>query len=854
MNLSSKSMGGDTRSRGLALMAALAVSSCVSLGTAMAGEDPWNRRTVMPIVRDGATAASIVIAADARTVERNAAGALRDTIEKMTGVALELREVAQGAALPPHCIVVGDAALAARAGVAVEVSNLGYDGFLIQARDGRLVLSGAPERGPLYAVVDFLEREAGCRWFSGTREVIPRQAELVVTVRNRRESPAMTVRMPYGIDIWPPASRVTHTPPQWGANPWSSDGNSHTFFLDAPAEAYFDKHPEWYSFHRNRTGGVWFQRHSQFNYHNPELAEHVARLRLEGFRGWAKHLPNLCLSQNDCFGWSEDPVTVAFDAAEGSVAASHVRFVNEVADAVAAEFPDRRLITLAYLQTLIPPRTLEYAPNVALMICEPDAIWGRAVTRSGSLGGQYLGIVRAWSRKSALPVVWIYHMTSSWQYQFNPDVAGLQDDFRAYLEAGARGFFAEVYSDATNTTYFDDLRSYLMTRLAWDPDLDLDALLRDFHLRYFGPRSGPAMLEFYRATVDGLNDFQPEAWSEERLKRMEAILGRALPLADDDYARKRILQGQRAVAYTRLLQRVGRSEVRDGVLRNGADAPESEALRQAFNALQAELGEQHAITVEQQRFAQPVVELAGAELALTIVPESGGMVRSVRDAQTDSDVAFVSASRSGEGLVGGYQELFGFVWGSPGIRTAYSVRERTNDSVTLATGPLAEGMAAEREIRLVADLPAFTVRTRVRNEGGEVLTKGLRTHPMFRNGDMADNVFVYRAGDGRFEAKPMPVLECMSADWGPTGLWAAINLRTNRGILWESPGVHNGSYVWASPFEGGYFCVETFTEHAVLEPGASLEIEQTFTLLRDAGSWCAEHGIALPFGKDDRDS
>jgi hypothetical protein len=424
-------------------------------------------------------------------------------------------------------------------------------------------------------------------------------------------------------------------------------------------------------------------------------------------------------------------------------------------------------------------------------------------------------------------------------------VAGLQDDFRAYLAAGAKGFCAEIYSADNNTTHFDDLRAYLMRRLAWDVDLDFEALLRDFHLRCFGPRTGPLMLQFYHAATDGLNTYEPEAWSPERLDRMDAILDPAAPLADDDYVRRRITQSRRAIAHTRLAARVGVWGVRDGVMRNSAEAPECVQLRARLHDLGRELGEGDAVTAEEQRSEEPVVEVGNGELALTVVPGAGGAIARIIDQQTGDDAAVVFPP-TGPGLVGGYQELAGFSWSSPGIRTRFTVTSQGRRHVALESAPVEPGMVIGRSITLSAGRPSFVLRTRLTNTGPETLTRGLRTHPMLRNGPMEDNRFIYRTEDGRYVAQQVPVQQALSAGWGPTGQWAIVNLRANRGVLWESPPVHNGHFVWASPFHGSFFACETFSEHLAIPPGETREVEQRFTILRDAVGWCPQRGIVQP--------
>ena len=115
---------------------------------------------------------------------------------------------------------------------------------------------------------------------------------------------------------------------------------------------------------------------------------------------------------------------------------------------------------------------------------------------------------------------------------------------------------------------------------------------------------------------------------------------------------------------------------------------------------------------------------------------------------------------------------------------------------------------------------------------------------MFQIGRVEDCWFVYRTGAGKMVAKPVQPLECLSAGWGPTGLWAVINPKTNTGIMWQSPSVHNGSFTWASPHSNSFAC-ETFSRHAELKPGETLEMKQTFTILRDARQWCSEQNVKL---------
>ncbi|GAG13004.1 unnamed protein product, partial [marine sediment metagenome] len=266
--------------------------------------------------------------------------------------------------------------------------------------------------------------------------------------------------------------------------------------------------------------------------------------------------------------------------------------------------------------------------------------------------------------------------------------------FRAYRDAGVRGIFAEVYGYDRGKIPFNELRPYLMSKLTWNPDLDLRALLRDFHLDYYGPKSGPKMLEFYHAVCDGQDTFEPESFSDQRLEKMERIVRRALPLADDDFARRRIQEALRGVVFMRLAKLIGQWDVQDGVMKNRADAPEAEALRQQFNELSEKLGDKDRLTQKDQLFKRAVLEPANDDLKLTVVPESGATVARIIDRKTGTDYALIYPPRSGR-LVGGYQELTGFSWSSPGIFTPFKVKTDRKDkrghSVTMVSDTVKPG-------------------------------------------------------------------------------------------------------------------------------------------------------------------
>ena len=791
----------------------------------------------LELARNGRSGYRILIADRTPPVVCKAAEMLQTYVAQATGCRLRIHTVGRAEALWERSLVVDDGWLAAKAGVDPRAAKLRPDGFVVRRAGTRVVLTGAPERGVLYAVTDFLEREVGCRWYAPERVVVPKRPRLWVTVTDRREQPAFHIRHPYvpADDTWRAANRSTATAGVWGDNPMASDGNAHSVYLIAPPNPYFKTHPDWYSSHN----GVRFHHRGQINYHHPGLVRHFQAHAVAAFKRhpeWRAF--NVC--QNDWFGWSEDPTTNAMDAREGSVAASHVHFVNQVAAAVRREHPDRRLITLAYLQTSIPPRALRYEPNVVAMICTPDSMWSRALTRCGPMGKRWLAHVRTWASKCDMPMVWIYHQNYSPRYVVSPDVAGLQDDLRAFRACGIQGVFAEM-DVRDKGTPFDDLRPYLITRLLWNPDLDVDALLADFHAGYYGPKAGTKMLAFYHAVCDGLDTFIDGAWSDDRLDRMERAATEARALATDDFARRRIDIALRTTVYIRLSQLTADGTFVDGYLQNAGHTPAAEQLKQQFNVLSRRIGDKAQLKPDDLCTKVKTVTVANNDLRLVVVPGSGAGIFSIVDRATGTDLAFRLPCRSNQ-LVGGYQELAGYSWSSPGVRTAFTVTAASARRLTLQAET--DGLRLQRTITVPDTGLTFAVRSTMTNIGSTLASRGMRTHPMLTVGDPANCRFIYRTGDGKMHDEPMhDALNCRSAGWGPTGLWAVVNPKTNRGIVWRSPPGHNGMFFWASPDRGVFGC-ETFSRHADLKPGQTLALDQTFTILRDARAWCRQNNVA----------
>jgi hypothetical protein len=124
----------------------------------------------------------------------------------------------------------------------------------------------------------------------------------------------------------------------------------------------------------------------------PEVRRYVIDRTLDYAR---KHpsIGTIWIGQND----GSQPCTCKecqafYDAHGGEPSALIVQLVNELADAIAKEMPDRLVKTLAYAWSLTPPEGMRLRDNVVMMFCASGNFFNPIETDPVSLGRFLAGI------------------------------------------------------------------------------------------------------------------------------------------------------------------------------------------------------------------------------------------------------------------------------------------------------------------------------------------------------------------------------------------------------------------------------------------------------------------------------
>ena len=448
---------------------------------------------------------AIVVPQAADEAVRYAAEELRDFTERTTGVKLPIVTDEQSVSLPAKAIVLE-----------VTRGKDDTDGFRLKAKDGRLRVIGENGRGVLYGVYELLERYAGCRWYAPWHTVAPKRERFEVPSNlDAAERPSFLAREVHWYDVLKHpefAARLRlnarawcRTEAKYGGEPWRFGGGldiCHTFGKLMPAKEFFEAHPEYFSM----VCGARTGENSQLCLTNPDVLRIVTERVLARMRK-DPEAKFFGVSQNDNSKRCTCPACKAVDDEEGSPAGTVVRFVNAVAEAVEREFPGKVIETLAYQYSRKPPTKTRLRHNVVPCLCTIDCDFALPLDRSPFRENvSFRKDIDGWAAQTDGLYIWDYTTDFSHYPMPFANVRTLQGNLRFFRAHGAKYIYEEGEHGGRHGD-FAELKTWLLAKWLWNPDLPEEALLDDFFSGYYG-----AGAPFVRRYFDELHRHQAE-WS-----------------------------------------------------------------------------------------------------------------------------------------------------------------------------------------------------------------------------------------------------------------------------------------------------------------------------------------------------
>ena len=401
----------------------------------------------------------------------------------------------------------------------LNTDNLNLDGFRIKTQGKTVLIKGQRDAGTLFGVYDFLERFLGVKFLTADFEYLPRLDTFEVGELDITEIPTFesrfyhahmakvsqegTVRMRFAPNY---AFGEASWKVKYGGSGCEHIGRYHSYNELVPYAVYGKKHPEWFST-PNEVGKV-----------QPSLAngltddgeidesmeESVLKTVIESVKKLVLQNPQglyVCLGGNDCHNWCEYEKDMHQREIFGGLAGQSVVFTNAVAKAVdewlEKEKIDRKLKywMFAYGRTVEPPDpSAEKAylavtrDNVYIHLALLEDAWN--IPLNDTRNPRPCRVIPLWQKVTKN--FFMYDYTGNFNNTFHwRTLRVLKPNAQYYKELGVKHYTSEggCYG------YANKLKIYLLSKLMWNVDRDVNELISEFNRCCFGEKAGEVLDE-----------------------------------------------------------------------------------------------------------------------------------------------------------------------------------------------------------------------------------------------------------------------------------------------------------------------------------------------------------------------
>lgn len=495
-----------------------------------------------PLVKDGKPRAILILPAQPTPAASQAARILQEHVLQISGATLKIsseKDVAGTATADRPWILVGEGTLAKKFGFAT--AGLGPGGVLLQSRDNMLALLGtdsqtpADPNGTLYAVTLFLEDKLGVRylWPGELGKVVPHRSTIDIVDFKFRFTPRLgqrhirslgySDRLKVGLDRlrftradyekqMAEAQKTQAHSGDWfrwqrlGGSLKLNGGHAFTHLW----AKYGKEHPDWFALQPNgsRDQSANPDR-ARLCKSNKELIAAIAREKIEEFNK-NPDLTSVAIGPNDGGRLSfctcakcealDDPRgrkvmlwdftgKARRDFEHVSLTDRMVYFWNAIAEQVTKVHPNKLLVVDAYSVYAAPPVTRKLHPNLVVRFASlgyhdetyrQESLrdwdeWSKAAKRIFFRPNLML-----LGRRTGLPLLYVH--------KFGQDFRHLAD----------HGLLGTDFDGCCHHWATQGLNYYVVARLNWDPEQNVDAIIDDYCRSGFGPAARPVRRYFDR--------------------------------------------------------------------------------------------------------------------------------------------------------------------------------------------------------------------------------------------------------------------------------------------------------------------------------------------------------------------
>lgn len=439
--------------------------------------------------------------------EDEAAKIIQNYYKEITGKTLNI--IADNVPSAGKEIIIGKSLnRAASLGLNIDYASLGVEGVYIKTLNGSVIITGGSDRGVIYSAFTFLEDYLGCHWLTADVKVVPKAAvpEIPKAI-DYKYVPKLTFRetdwiSPRNLN-WSMANKLNglvyrNIPASLGGGVGYAGGFAHTM-QNVFTPALFAQYPE------ARAFGI---KSNDYTDEHPCLSSEKAyEIMLDYVRKNIASYPGrqiVSVTHPDNTNYCVCSKCKAVYDAEGSPAGLMLRFVNRIAEQIEKDGNTNVFIdTFAYQYTRKPPAITVPRSNVIVRLCSIECCFSHPLNDPDCQDNvDFCKDLMQWKTLCNNLHIWDYTTNYSNYNGPFPNFQVIQPNAKFFIENNVIGIYEEGnYQASESNGEFAELRSYLLAKLLWNPDIDLDRAMKEFCVGYYG-EAAPYILRYIYETME----------------------------------------------------------------------------------------------------------------------------------------------------------------------------------------------------------------------------------------------------------------------------------------------------------------------------------------------------------------
>lgn len=471
------------------------------------GETSYN------LVQDGKTEYKIIVSDSQRSLLAEAINEFITLFEEATGIMLStMSDTDVTYQENSKYISLGSTNVLNESGITVDYSQLGSQGYQIETKGQSIFICGNP-KGVLYGVYDVLYYLFDFETFSNKVYYIQKNVKNVSLPLFRiKEVPDIEYRIPVTGTLRFNRT-AAHRMRMFDTDEiFMKGGGVHNILADIVpySDALANEHPSWFSGDRTQLCYTAHGNETEYELLLATAVESVKRIIVDN-----PYHDVMSITQMDVQTWCECTTCQASEDTYGTNAAVQINFINDLTDIVnewlevEQNSRDVQFLFFAYHLSEIAPATknedgvwqsldeqFQLNDNVAIWIAPIYEDYTRSVYDSESINMR--NMFESWNTCADTYFVWTYGVYFD-NYLIPLDSYSVMQDMVQYLvKYNTKFLWSQGNYNTNQNTGYDDLKAYLFSKLMWDCNSDINALISHFFKRVYR-EAGPIMEESFWA-------------------------------------------------------------------------------------------------------------------------------------------------------------------------------------------------------------------------------------------------------------------------------------------------------------------------------------------------------------------